>query len=135
MVKQSSSGITYEDFATVWKQLMEEGRANDEAAHDILGGSRSTIEAFREQYERENAFPKKCINDLEIIDAMWQAIETMKAKEIELLESTCQYLMTIKKIERKHADAVAALDGAKLHFDAEKLKLIKQLVGSRKGKA
>jgi len=58
MAKQGRPGIPYDKFVVVWEELLQENRAGTNIAHDLLGGSKSTIATYRERYEREN-HPRK----------------------------------------------------------------------------
>ncbi len=139
MAKQDKGGrpgLSYAQYVEVWEQCIEEGRVNNNAVREILGGSRSTIVAFRERYEREKtAREVSIIKDIELNDAVLQAIATIKVKEIEALEKVHMQLKarldenitTINELEKSCAAATAALGAAKSHFEDEKLKLAKRL--------
>src|SRR5262245_6805089 len=87
MARRGRPGISYEQFIEVWEQLANEGRAGTNAVHDILRGNKSTIVAFRERYEREKASKELAlIKNIELPDAVHQAIASIKVKEIEVLE-------------------------------------------------
>lgn len=46
MAKRGRPGIVYENFVEVWEQLIKEERAGTNTAHELLGGTKSTIAAF-----------------------------------------------------------------------------------------
>jgi chromosome segregation ATPase len=140
MAKQGRPGIPYEKFITVWEQLLQEGRAGTNAAHDILGGSKSTIATYRERYEGEkNSKELSLIKSVKLTEAVHRAIAEIKVQEIEALEKANtqlknrinDYLTLIKEAEEKSAAVMVALDDAKTDFDIEKLKLERKLAAAQ----
>lgn len=132
MAKQGRPGIPYEDFVVVWEQLLQEGRAGSNTAHDLLGGSKSTIAAYRERYEREKASKELgLIKSVKLTEAVHRAIAEIKVQEIEILEKNNaqlkaridDYLATIKEAEEKLAAAKVEFNDIKSNFDIEMLKL------------
>lgn len=143
MAKQSRSngrpGVSYEKFVEVWEQLLEKGLAGTNAARDFLGGSYSTIITFRERYEREKASKELAIiKNIELTDAVHQAIGSVKVKEIEILEKVNtqlkaridDILSVLKESEEKLVAATIDLDDAKFSFDSEKLSLERKLAAA-----
>src|SRR5687767_9818902 len=114
MAKRGRPGIPYEQFVETWEQLLKEGRAGTNAAHDILGGNKSTIVAFRERYERDKSSRElSLIKNIELPEAVHQAIAGIKVKEINALEKinielksrVDEYLALIKETEERLASA------------------------------
>ena len=64
MAKQGRPGIPYEDFVVVWEQLLQEGRAGSNTAHDLLGGSKSTIAAYRGSMPKSDKIHKPPYNHI-----------------------------------------------------------------------
>jgi len=138
--KSGRPGIPYQSFVEVWEQLLNEGRAGTNAAHAILGGSKSTIASYREQYEREKSETAlSVIKHVELTEAVQRAIAEIKVKEItELEKSNTQlksridnHLATLKETEANLADARVNLSDAKANFDIEKLELERQLAAAQ----
>jgi chromosome segregation ATPase len=136
MAKQGRPGIPYEKFVLVWEQLLQEGRAGTNTAHDVLGGSKSTIATYRERYEREKASKElSLIKNIKLTEAVHRAIAEIKVQEIETLEKINaqlksridDYLAAIKEAEEKLASTIVTLDDEKTAFDIEKLKLERKL--------
>ena len=139
MAKQGRPGIPYEKFVEIWVRLIDEGRAGTNVAHDILGGSKSTITAYRERYEREKTSQQiSIIKNIELPKAICHTIAEMKVKELTALEKTNEqliiriddYLSAMKEVEGKLLSVQVELDDAKTNFDAEKLKLERQLAAA-----
>lgn len=139
MAKQRQSNLTYDQFVEVWEQLVKEARAGNNVAHDILGGSKSTIATFRERYEREKTSQTLAIiKSVELTDAVHHAIADIKVKEIEILEQTKKqlesridhYINEAKEAESKLAETLVELEDTKTNFNIEKLKLERQLAAS-----
>lgn len=140
MPKQGRPGIPYERFTEVWEQLLAENRAGTNAAHAILGGSKTTIATFRERYEREQSSKAlSIIKGVELTDAVHRAIAEIKVKEISALEKENtqlksridEHLAMLKEAEEKLAATKIAMDDAKSAFDREKLKLERQLAAAQ----
>lgn len=140
MAKQGRPGIPYDKFVEVWEQLLSEGRAGTNTAHDLLGGSKSTIASYRERYEREKASKElSVIKSVELTEAVHQAIAGVKVKEIEALEKVNnqlkaridEHLALLKETEEKLAAAKVAFDDAKVNFDAERLSLERKLAAAQ----
>ena len=140
MAKQGRPGIPYEKFVAVWEQLLQQGRAGTNAAHDILGGSKGTITGYRERYEREKSSKELAlIKSVKLTEAVHRAIAEIKVQEIEALEKTNlqlksridEYLGVIKEAEEKVGAAMVALDDAKNEFEIEKLQLERKLAAAQ----
>lgn len=140
MAKPGRPSIPYEKFIEVWEQLLTEGRAGTNIACDILGGSKSTIAAYRERYEREKTSKElSIIKSVELTDAVHHAIAGIKVKEIEALEKENtqlkghidSYLASLKELEEKLAAKQVDLEEFKASFDAEKLKLERKLAATQ----
>ena len=140
MAKPGRPGIPYEKFVEVWEQLLTEGRAGTNVVCDILGGSKNTIAAYRERYDREKASRELAmIKSVELTEAVHQAIAAIKVKEIEALERVNtqlkarldEYLALLKEADEKLAAAKVYLDDAKVHFDIERLSLERKLAGTQ----
>lgn len=140
MAKPGRPGISYEAFVGVWEQLLDEGRARTNAAHDILGGSKSTIAAFRERYEREKASKELAIiKSVKLTEAVHLAIADIKVEEIEALEKVNaqlksridDHIAVMKEAEKELAAANVDLEEVNTNFDIEKLKLERQLAASQ----
>lgn len=139
MPKQGRPGIPYEKFIVVWEQLLQDGRAGTNTAHDALGGSKSTIAAYRERYEREKSSKElSLIKSIKLTEAVHRAIAEIKVQEIETLEKANtklksridEHLATIKEVEEKFAAAQVACEDAKNDFDIERLKFERQLAAA-----
>lgn len=139
MAKQGRPGVPYEKFTEVWENLIKEGRAGTNTAHDLLGGSKSTIASYRERYEREQTSKTlSLIKSLELPDALLRSIAEIKVHEIEVLEKDCtqlksradEYLNLLKELEEKLAIAKVELDDTTMLFNGEKLKLEKKLAAA-----
>jgi len=140
MTKQRKSNLTYDQFVEVWEQLINDHRAGNNVAHDILGGSKSTIANFRERYEREKTSKTlSIIKSVELTEAVHQAIADIKVKEIEALEQVKKqlesrvdsYINGMKEAESKLAETLVEFEDAKTNFDIEKLNLERQLAASQ----
>ncbi len=140
MAKAGRPGISYEQFVSTWEQLVEEGRAGTNAAHDILGGSKGTIAAYRERYEREKSSKElSFIKSIELSEAVHKAIAAIKVKELEALEKINtqlkarldENLNTLKETEKDLAAAKVDLDDAKAHFEIEKLSFERKLAAAQ----
>lgn len=140
MAKQGRPGIPYEKFVEVWESLIEEGRAGTNAAHDILGGSKSTIASYREKYERErSASTLSILKDVELPKAVQQAIADIKVKELDSLQKENvalksridEHLSLLKKAEDALATAKVEFNDAKVEFDTEKLSLERKLAAAQ----
>lgn len=139
MPKQGRPGIPYEKFVAAWEQLLQDGRAGTNTAHDALGGSKSTIAAYRERYEREKSSKElSLIKTIKLTEAVHRAIAEIKVQEIDILEKTNaklksridEHLTTIKETEEKLATAQVAIENAKNDYDLEKLKLERLLAAA-----
>jgi len=140
MAKQGRPGIPYEKFVVVWEQLLHEGRAGTNMAHDLLGGSKSTIATYRERYEREKSSKEvSIIKSVKLTEAVHRAIAEVKVQEIEALEKINaafkarmdEYIAMAKEAEEKSAAAVVALHDAKVADDIERLKLERKLAAAQ----
>ncbi len=140
MAKSGRPGIPYEQFVATWEQLMEEGRAGTNAAHDILGGSKGTIAAYRERYEREKSSKELAfIKSVELSDAVHKAIAEVKVKELEALEKINvqlktrldENLNTLKETEGALASSKVDLDDAKAQFESERLSFERKLAAAQ----
>lgn len=140
MANKGRPGIPYEKFVEVWESLIKEQRATTNAAHDILGGSKSTIASYRERYERDKSSRTlSFINSIQLTEAMHQAIATIKVKEVEELEKINtqlksridEYLTIMKESQEKLSAAKVDLDEAKVNFDVEKLSLERKLAAAK----
>ncbi|OHE78668.1 MAG: hypothetical protein A3F67_07035 [Verrucomicrobia bacterium RIFCSPHIGHO2_12_FULL_41_10] len=136
MAKHGRPGIPYEKFVEAWEQLLHENRAGTNAAHDVLGGSKTTIAAYRERYEREKSSKEiSILKSVELTEAVHQAIASIKVKEIDALEKNNaqlksridDYLTSLKETEEKLAVAKVDLEDAKTGFEMERLKLERKL--------
>ncbi len=139
MTKQGRPGIPYEKFVVAWEQLLQEGRAGTNTAHDVLGGSKSTIATYRERYEREKTSKElTLIKSIKLTEAVQRAIAEVKVQEIESFEKENtklksridEHLATIKEVEEKLAATQVTLENAKNDLDLEKLKLERQLAAA-----
>ena len=140
MAQRGRPGIPYEDFVKVWEQLVTDGRASTNIAHDILGGSKSTIAAFRERYERDKASKTlSIIKSVELTEAVHQAIAGIKVKEIDALQkehtqlkSRLDELLAALKTseERLAATQVEAAD-TRTTFEVERLSLERKLAAAQ----
>lgn len=139
MTKSGRPGISYEKFIEGWEQLIKENRASNNVARDTIGGSKGTIAAFRERYEREQSSRElSIIKSIELSDAVHQAIATIKVKEVTALEKINtqlksridDYLALVKELEEKLASAQVDLTDTKSNFDIEKLTFERQLAAA-----
>jgi len=138
-IKHGRPGIPYEKFVEVWEQLLKENRAGTNAAHDVLGGSKNTIAAYRERYEREKTAKEiSLIKSVELTEAVHQAIAGIKVKEIAILEKENtqlksridEHLVTLKETEEKLAAAQIDQEDTKTNADIEKLSLERKLAAA-----
>lgn len=136
MAKRGRPSIKYENFIEVWEQLTEEGRASINAVQNTLGGDKSTINGYRERYEREKAAKElSMIKGIELTEAVQQAIAAIKVKEIDTLERENQQLKTrmdelladLKKSEDDYAALKIELEEAKTEFSDKQQKAERQL--------
>lgn len=116
------SVLSYEQFMPVWQQLKEEGRASINAVQESLGGSKSTITALRERYEREKTAEKvTLLNDIELPEAIRFAIAEIKVKQMTTLEKNQEDLelrlneviQSLKEAELKYASVESLLEKEK----------------------
>ena len=135
-LKRVRPGITYEQFVKTWEQLAKEGRAGTNAVLEVLGGNKSTIAAFREQYEREKYTRELAlIESIELPKGILKALADVKINEIEkqqaeilkLRECIDDLIGDVKQAEERAAVAEAEAAVAKQNFDAEKLSLAQNL--------
>lgn len=120
--------ISYEQFMPVWLQLTEEGRASINAVQESLGGSKSTITALRERYEREKMAEKVALlNDIKLPDAIRFAIAEIKVKQITTIEKgqadlelrLNEVIQSLKEAELKYASIKSLLEKEKSAFEAK----------------
>jgi len=139
MTKRGRPGVSYEKFVEAWEQLIKENRASINVALDAIGGSKGTIAAFRERYEREQSSKElSIIKNIELTDAVHQAIAGIKVKEITVLEKISAQLKSriddcvalIKELEEKLASAQVDLSDAKSNFDVERLSFERKLAAA-----
>lgn len=132
--------VTYEQFTPVWEQLINGGRATTNAAHDMLGGGKSTIAGFRERYEQQKTSKTQAfIKSVELPEALHRTIADIKVKEIETLEQAKKelesridsYIHGMNEAESKLAEARVEFEDAKSNFDLEKLTLERKLAASQ----
>jgi hypothetical protein len=130
MTMSGRPGVPYKKFVEIWEQLVVDGKASNNAAQQLLGGSKSTIGSFRERYEREKTDKViGMINSIQLTEAVKQAIAQIKVKEILELEKIIaqlnsrseEYLSTLKETEDKLAASGLELDEAKLKFETQHL--------------
>jgi chromosome segregation ATPase len=140
MAKQGRPGIPYDHFVKAWEQLINEGRAGTNAAHDMLGGSKSTIATYRERYEREKISKElSIIKSIKLTEAVHRAIAEIKVTEIDTLDKANtqlklridDYIATMKEAESKLDSAKVDLADAKANFDIETLKLERALAAAQ----
>jgi len=140
MAKRGRPGIPYEKFVEVWEQLLKDGRAGTNTAHDMLGGNKSTIAGFRERYERDKSAREiSLIKDIELTEAVHRAIAEIKVREIDALERDNarlksridEHLAVLKETEEKLAIAKIDLEDAKTSFDTERLSLERKLAAAQ----
>ncbi|WP_119344421.1 hypothetical protein [Facilibium subflavum] len=118
-------GIPYEKFVEVWEQLIEEGKAGTNAIHELIGGSKSTIAAYRERYEQEHAAKELSIlKEVQLPSAVQKAIAELKLKEINVLENENkllkvridEHLSNFKKSEEAYDALKSKLETVELNF-------------------
>lgn len=140
MMKAGRPGLAYEEFKAVWDELLREGKEGTNAAHNILGGCKSTIASYRERYEREKASQAiSIINGIELTDTLQKAIAAIKVKETEALEKANKALEArndetialLKSTETKLAAVETALAEANAHFDTKLLEFERQLAAEK----
>lgn len=140
MAKQGRPGISYEKFVEVWEQLIYEKRESTNAVLEILGGSKSTIIAYRERYERDKASKELAfIKSVKLPEAMHKAIAEIKVEEVDALEKVNiqlksridEYLAVLKEADANAAALHIDRDTLKADFDSAKLGLERKLAAAQ----
>ena len=133
-------GVPYEQFIKVWEELLKEGKASNATVIDILGGSKSTIAKYREQYERDNTSKERqLIAEIQLTDDIIKAISQTKVKEITFLEEKQQHLQdrmdemmkTLAEYETKNAELLLTVEELKKAKETEKLEFERTLAVSQ----
>jgi hypothetical protein len=122
-------GVSYEQFFPLWEQLLNEGKARNNTACELLGASKGTIAKYRERYEQEHLSKERgIITGIQLTDEIIHAISLIKVKEITLLEETQQKqqermdhtIQSLNESEIKNAELLNRLEELQQSFDIEK---------------